>query len=462
MGGSGLELCDDDLPVVLAFIALATLACLIPPQPDTFFHLRTGQSIWQSGTIPTTELFSHTFQGHTWLNHEWLSQLLFYGIHALGGPLLLTLVCGVCLFIAVVASWRLTRGALEVRLVLLLSIVILIAPAGAVRPQAISLALLMLAMWLVLQDKLAWLPLLTVVWANAHGVVLLGVVISCVNVVDALLWSRRDLPRALLVAGLCVAAPMVTPLGWQYWPRVAQTVGEARVLGFQEYRSAFADASGLPFLLMAGVFVSVAMMRARTIAEWDRSDRLLVFTSLVFGAASIISIRNAPSFALLAAPAISRLVQVSSPRTKRSLPRSGYAVVAIAATAAFILAAFSWRDGGVRLGWRPISPPALSAIRGCSGPIYNELPIGGTLIWFVPEQRVFVDGRVEAYPQEFLLRVRDADLSGRYQGLFEKYDIRCAVTRTGSVLASALSEDPAMTSGFSDEHWSVYRASSER
>jgi hypothetical protein len=456
--GRGAELCEDDLPIVLTFIAVAGLACVVPPQADTFFHLRTGQSIWQAGALPTTEIFSHTFHGRPWLNHEWLSQLLFYGLHALGGPLLLTLVSGACAFIAVLASWKLTRGAPEIRLVLLVSLLILTPSEWAVRPQALSLPLLMLAMWLVIRDKIAWLPVLTIAWANAHGVVLLGVVIACVNALEALVWSRRQFPRALVVALLCVAAPMATPLGWHYWPRVAQTVAEARLLGIHEYRSAF-DTSSIPFWLMAGVLAGFAVVRAHRVADWDRSDRLLVLSSCVIGAAAILSVRNAPSFALLAAPAISRLASLCGMRRPRPLKRVGYAVIAAALAIALAVVGYWWRDGGVVLGWRPISLPALRAIRNCPGPIYNEYQDGGTLIWFMPEHRVFVDGRLEAYPPEFLVRVRDADLSGHYQDLFEEYEIRCAVTRTGSVVARALDADPAVTQRFRDERWSVFLTS---
>jgi len=454
----GLELREDDLPVVLTFIAIAAFACVVPPQADTFFHLRTGQIIWERGALPTVEMFSHTFQGRPWLNHEWLSQLLFYGVHMFGGPLLLTLMCGTCAFVAVMASWRLTRGALEIRLALLLSLLILISPAWAVRPPPLSLALLMLAMWLVIRDKIAWLPALTLIWANAHGVVLLGVVIACVNALEALIWSRRQFPRAFVVALLCAAAPMATPLGWHYWPRVAGTVAEARLLGISEYRSAFADVSSLPFWLMAGT-LSAAIVRAPRLRDWDRSERLLVIASCVIGAGAIISIRNAPSFALLAAPAISRLVHVSAVGRPRPLRPAGYAVLAVAVTIAFAIVGFRWRDGGAALGWRPLSPPALNAIRNCPGPIYNEHGEGGTLIWFVPEQPVFADGRVEAYPPEFLRRVRDTDLSGHYKDLFEEYEIRCAVTRTGSVLARTLGQDPTMTRQFSDERWSLFLTS---
>jgi hypothetical protein len=448
---------EEDLPIVLTFVVLAAFACLVPPQTDTFFHLRAGQSIWQSGSIPVTDNFSHTFNGRPWLNHEWLSQLLFYGIYALGGPLLLTLTSGACALLAVVASWRLTRGAApDVRLVLLASLAVLTPSEWAVRPQALSLALLMLALWLVIRDRIGWLPVLIVAWANAHGVVLLGVIIAAVNAFEALVWNRRDAPRALGVAALCAAAPMLSPLGWHYWPRVAQTVAEARLLGIHEYRSAFADAGSVPFWLMFGVLAVAASLRLRRIAEWDRSDRLLVLASTVIGVASIVSIRNAPSFALIAVPTLARLVQ--RPNAGRTSPMRpvGYAFIAVTATIALAVVGFGWRDGGARLGWQPVSPGALASMRSCPGPMYNEYAAGGTLMWWLPERRVFVDGRLEAYPPEFLLRVRDADLSGRYQELFDEYGIRCAVVSTGSTLAHMLDKDSPMELQFRDERWSVF------
>ena len=59
-----------------------------------------------------------------------------------------------------------------------------------------------------------------------------------------------------------------------------------------------------------------------------------------------------------------------------------------------------------RLGWRPFSDGALAAVRGCEGPLYNQYGDGGTLIWFVPEKPVFVDGRQDPYPLPFLLEER--------------------------------------------------------
>src|SRR5690242_21267506 len=53
--------------------------------PDMWWHLKTGQIIWDTHTIPVTDIFSYTTGHHAWVPHEWLSQLLVYGAYRLGG-----------------------------------------------------------------------------------------------------------------------------------------------------------------------------------------------------------------------------------------------------------------------------------------------------------------------------------------------------------------------------------------
>ena len=101
---------DDDLVSILIFIVLAAFACMLPAQNDTFLHLRSGMHMWQTGSFLLTEPFSHTAYGTELHNHWWLTQLVFYGVHSLGGPFLLTLFAGACARAAVAGSWRLVRG----------------------------------------------------------------------------------------------------------------------------------------------------------------------------------------------------------------------------------------------------------------------------------------------------------------------------------------------------------------
>ena len=446
----------DEVPVALIFVAMAALALLAPAQPDTWTHLRTGREIWTTGALITTERFSFTSAGVPWHNHEWLSQLIFFGAYSLGGPVLLSLLTAGCAFAAVLMTWRTMRGGFESKLLLLALLVILLPSGWAPRPQALSLLLFVVALQLAIRDRLEWLVPMMIVWANAHGVVVFGALIALGAAFDSVVWSHDRRRRAIGIAALCMAAPLLSPLGWHYWPRVVQTVSESRLVGIQEFRSGF-EMAALPFwVLFAALGVMVAR-RLRTLGRLEKPDRQMAMLALVLGVASVMSIRNAPLFALVAVPAVSRLMSKSVHRVNVRAGGTGATIlVVLAIAAAAVIVGRAWQDGGARLGWRPISPMAVHAIRTCPEPMFNAYFAGGTLLWFVPEQRVFIDGRVEVYPVSLLERSRRADLFADYQELFSEYRIRCAVVPTDSPMALALRRDPSAEHAYSDLQWEVF------
>ena len=81
----------DRLLTVLAFLAIALAAFLMPAQNDTWWQLRAGHEMWRARGVLLRDTFSHTAYGSFWPNHEWLSQTIFYGVFAVGGLPLLTL-----------------------------------------------------------------------------------------------------------------------------------------------------------------------------------------------------------------------------------------------------------------------------------------------------------------------------------------------------------------------------------
>jgi len=447
---------EDDVPIGLVFVAMAALALLSPAQADTWTHLRAGREMWTTGALIDVERFSFPSAGVPWYNHEWLSQVLFYGVYALGGPPLLTLLTAGCAFIAALTTWRTMRGGYELRLALLALLVVLLPSGWAVRPQALSLLVFVVALQLAIRDRLEWLVPMMVIWANAHGVVLFGVLIAIGAAVDAIVWSHDRRRRAVVVALLCVAAPLLSPLGWHYWPRVAQTVSESRSVGIQEFRSGF-ELSALPFWGLFVVLGAAVARRARTLGHLDKADRQMAMLALVLGVASVVSIRNAPFFALVAVPALSRLASPSVRQpTRRPAGAGAITLLVLAVAVATIVVLRGWQDGGARLGWRPVSPAAARAIQACPAPMFNTYYAGGVLLWFAPEQRVFIDGRVEVYPIPLLERSRRADLFGEYQELFADYRIRCAVVPTDSPMSAALREDSSAERSYADSQWEVF------
>src|SRR6476646_3159660 len=69
---------------------------------DFWFHLKTGQYVFSTHSVPRTELFSFTYRGIPWVAHGWLSGVLFYAMWATVGPRFLIFVFAL---LAAVAFW---------------------------------------------------------------------------------------------------------------------------------------------------------------------------------------------------------------------------------------------------------------------------------------------------------------------------------------------------------------------
>ena len=450
---------ENDLLPGLLLIVLAALAALTPAQNDTFWHLRSGQQMWETGAPLVTEPFSHTSFGAPLHNHWWLSQLVFFWVYSVGGPFLLTLLVGACAVGAIVGSWRLTKGPWELRMGLLAWLALATAPEWALRPQVFSLVLLVVATHLVVRDRLAWLPLVCMLWANLHALVIFGVALSGAVLLDALVWSRTRLKQSALIAAACVAAPVISPIGLNYWPQVLATVSISRELQIQEYQMPL-NAEDVLFWAAVVALLVVATMQRHRLARYPRCDRIMLIGALVLAVAAAMAARNVAFFAVVAAPALSRLwplrERTSKQRRVRPFGMAAAGMCLVAAAVGSVAVFLQWRDSGRRLGWQPMSAAAIDAVRGCPDPIFNHLEDGGFLMWTLPARRVFVDSRMEAYPVEVLRASRQADLYGDYEAIFRAYGINCAIVTTGDQLYSRLERDSSLTKTFTDVGRSVF------
>jgi hypothetical protein len=70
------------IPTVLA-VLLATLGPIT--SGDLWWHLRTGEWILSSGSLPSTDPFSHTAGDTHWVLQEYGSQVLFALAYRVGG-----------------------------------------------------------------------------------------------------------------------------------------------------------------------------------------------------------------------------------------------------------------------------------------------------------------------------------------------------------------------------------------
>lgn len=179
-------------PVMLASL-LALLAVLTVRErfddPDMWWHLKTGEVIWTTHTIPTTDLFSYTTNHHAWIPHEWLSELLIYGAYRFGGYS--GLMLWLCFFTAalLIAGYILCSiysGNSKTALLGALTIWFFGTIGFAVRPQMIGYLLLIIELMLLHFGQTRnrrWffgLPPLFAIWVNCHGSFFFGLVLAAI------------------------------------------------------------------------------------------------------------------------------------------------------------------------------------------------------------------------------------------------------------------------------------------
>jgi hypothetical protein len=212
-----------------------------------------------------------------------------------------------------------------------------------------------------------------------------------------------------------------------------------------------------PFWLIA------AALPVLTLVRWRHLDPQTVrLAAIAIGVMPLAfqAIRNVHVFLIAALPAMSCVIASGRPERHRRATgeheRVNAALLGGAAAFAAVVVLLAWMRPPDMLGWRPISPAAVAAIRDCGGPMFNTYGQGGILTWFVPEKPVFIDNRQDPFPMDLLAANHDVEFGADPEPLFERYGIRCAVVPPDSALVARLTGDPAWSSLYADAEWAVF------
>jgi hypothetical protein len=461
----------DRMAVGLLFVAFGVAAAFTPAQNDTFWHLRAGADIWRSGHVPRIDSYSYTAAGAPWPDHEWLSQALMYAIYRAGGMPGLEIGAAALILATAGVVYRLMIGPRLTRFALLAAGLAVSSCVWTLRPQVLSLLLLALLVWLLVRGWVLLIPALFLVWANAHGGVALGglvLVVATGAAIGRSLWVRAAADRRRAVA-LAVVLPLsglaaaATPLGFGIFHFVIASTARSYDAQISEWYAPRPDTLlGAAFWAVTLGFVVLLIARRRALAAGGWSDWVVVAASLALLPFAARSVRNVGPFLTLATPAASRLLGpefrfrlFGRPRPPSpDHPRANLHLLAGAWLAAILIVPIGWRAASGHLGWRPIGDGALQAVRACAGPLYNQYDDGGTLIWFVPDKPVFIDGRQDPYPPSFLRQDLAIERGAPYRPTFDRYGIRCAFLPTSSKMTARLRAD-GWRPRFLDDAWSV-------
>jgi hypothetical protein len=446
--------------------------------PDMWWHLKTGELIWTTHTVPATDLYSFTTGHHPYVAHEWLAQLLIYGAYRFGGYT--GLMLWFCFFTSALLiggyalSWLYSQNA-KVALVGAMTIWLFSTSGLAIRPQVVGYCLLVVELLLLHLGRTRnprWffgLPLLFAIWVNCHGTFFLGLLVAAVFLFTSLfsfqigsLVSPRWDPRCRQIFAwafaLSLAALLVNPVGIKqvlnpldtlfHQPIVTTYIEEWQPLKLNEAR-------GYAFL---GVLGSISLL------VLIRRSELLLHEVLMLALAAWLAVNHRRmifAFGILAAPVLARLLSDTwegyDPRQDRPLPNA----IFIAASVLAVILAFPNQQSLAKQVEQQSPVKAVEFIKAnhLSGNMLNDFAYGGYLIWAAPEHPVFVDGRADIFDKTGVLAEfgRWATLQIDPNQLLDKYRIDFCLLNSQAPMANVFPLMHNWTKVYSDDHSVIFR-----
>ena len=441
---------------LMGFFALNQIADF-----DTFYHLKTGEYIWNNKTIPQTDIFSFTAQGQPWVTHYWLSDVIFHLVFSIANNFwFLIIFVGLIAFFAhffILKNAFSRGGEFFSTLALIVPIFYLTMDLWVVRPQIFSFLFCAVLLFVLQKAKqqnnykiLFIIPLIILFWANCHAGVLIGLGILLMMVLASIAqilikkWnifrlgrfittiiSKRLLLVLIFIFLISLGLSFLNPNGLQSLTYLQEIKPTAQALGIEEWKSLLSFLSILQAKMFLGLMI---LMIGFIFWRFFQRKRLDIFDLglIVVGVAlPLISIRHVIFFPLLVFPIFALeianlnwwqgfLERQKPPQKEKNL----YQILFLLFLIFLFVKVVGFSKQSLNNGYLPIQAVNFIEKEELRGPMYN-LEMGGYLIWRLwPEQKVFMDGRNEVYagkPVEDYIKI--AKTEGDWANLIDEYNI---------------------------------------
>ena len=493
----------DRLPALNALLLLVILNFGLQPltEPDLGWHLRTGLDFLNQGwRLPTLDPYSHTMSDWGWVEHAWLTDVVIGGLYSLFGGLGIILLFGTITVSAWLLASSLAPCGRAVRwLACILSLWVALPYLGA-RTQLITLLglavlLRILKRWQTGQPWIRWcIPPLFLLWANLHGgfaagLFVLGLLIGTTAVIrwmsdrsmlftsglDEELFSWSDLTRLMLITVVSVLVTFANPYGWRLHVEILDSLSNQFMLDtVQEWQpmSISGHAGWSYALYLAGLGLAMVLWYRRVEpVRWVIGGLFLLL--------SFRHMRNIPFFLILSLPLCAELLAAGFRHLGRWLPseaamtRSWGLIVTVAAGGMLLWLGPEHLQHVVQSGLQPAE-----YFRGTSYPIeavqwvrthrelvgqrlLNDYAYGGFLLWWLPEEKIFIDGRMPAWQRGERRIFQDyVALTGTDHPdltVLNKYSVDWAMVRKNTLLDRTLAREGGWIRVYEDHKVSVYR-----
>jgi hypothetical protein len=470
--------------IMALFISISTVQ--IYPH-DFWWHLKIGEWISTYHRIPTTQMFSWSLDVQfPYTYGAWLSEFSLYLLYRLGQiPLVIftrnLLAITAYSLVALetyrrTASWR--WAAVAILLLHLMNLHNL-----TVRPQIFSwipftIFLVLLSRFVDRQINKYWLllcPLVMVYWVNSHGAFILGMVLMGIYFVGELIPHLLKKPDAMSWQDLLW-------LGFTGFLTLVSLGINPRLLGIFQYVQDLMTDKPSQLLITEWqsptptefVYVIYYLSIILLIIALTYSQKKLRLTELLIVIAFLWLSWNGKRYVIwygmAITPILFALIQ-DLPLKFRSYPvRNRFNLIILAILSVPLILVQPWfidkmplpeyyrkevlygSNVGPLLSIKtPVDSTEYLRVHP-GGNLFNELGYGSYLIWAIPEQKVFIDTRIELYPYDQWMDYILISNGVRYNQILEKYGVdRVLLNKdTQKELSKALETDPLWYKNYED------------
>ena len=503
---------------LLAVLIFSPLSVRLLGDAGIGWHIRTGQQILATHSIPRVDPFSSTMVGRPWFAWEWLYDLPVGQLEArmgLNGVVWFTAVVIAAVF-AVMFRLLVIRGA---NLLVALIFVLLAVSASTIhflaRPHVLSWLFTLACFWILdsseqecfgarlgLARRRLWLlPLLMLLWVNVHagfllGFALLGIfwlaaVWQCTHIrpdriEEALrrIAARRRAAQLLWVGLLSAGVSLANPYGWKLHVHIYSYLSDRFLMDhIEEFQSPnFHGVAQKCFLALLLSAIVVLVVRRRDLPLSHSLTALLAVGSGLYAS------RNIPASSILLAMIAAPLVRKSFDRpflTRMTVVDSGlrgHVWPILAAILTFCIAANGGRVASSRVmdahfdprrmpvaavhfldrivnpRKRPVDQRANVDLVVVQGPVLSPDYWGGYLIYRLsPTMQVIADDRHDFYGAEFFksyLKLMRGEPG--WQDFLQQHPAGCVLAPTDSTLATVLTQSGRWRAIYGDEVATIF------
>jgi len=487
----------------IIFLALTGILAFTPASAallrdaDTGWHIRNGEFILATRSVPHTDLFSYTRAGQPWYAWEWLYDAAIAGIHHFSGLNGLVLFTAAIIALTFALLFRIVlrrSGNLAVAVGLALLAACTARIHMLARPHVLSWLFTLL--WVDLlyryeegkRSALFWLPPLMLLWVNVHGGFILGLVLlglfGCARIwkfaTDPSSGAGRQIVELAIAWVVCLATTLLTPYGYKLHIHVYEYLSNGYLMNvIDEFLSPNFHATGFgyfEFLILLSFFAVAAAYRRVT-----TTDLLVLLFSVHAGlyaarniplSAILMSISTAPLWAGILSPDSSRRstsrwltalleaihdISGNTGQMEKWFRGHALALLALGASTAIVLNGGHLGSAQVvsaRFSENSFPVRATEFIR--SQHIHNHLfsidGWSGYLIYrLYPETKLYVDDRHDFYGEDYIREfVRARQANWMWRQILDKYQIQWVLVPPDIPLAGVLKESSDWRVEFDD------------